>query len=77
MYPNTQISAVEAVEKFERQNIKVMEATPRKGKPGDKHSAGYDVVFKPLAAEHVMSAKRYADGKIVIVTIDGRRLEAR
>ena len=72
-----EITAAEAVKKFERQGIKIQVPTPREKKPGDLHAPGFNIAWEPLAAEHILAVRRYHDGKIVIVTIDGRRLEAR
>ena len=72
------IEAADAVKLFDKQSIEVQEAKPVQ-KVGDdgKVRPAFDTKMKPLAAKHVLSARQYDDGKITIVTIDGRRHEAR
>ncbi len=74
------IGATEAVEVFKKRKITVQTATPIKepakalsGKPGQRDT--FDVKYVPLRAEHIMAAKKYLDGRVSIVTIDGRRYE--
>lgn len=73
-----EIAPAAAVKAFARQQIKVQEVTATKTKSEDgKVRPGFATEMKPLAESHVLAARQYADGKIVIVTIDGRRHEAR
>ncbi|MGQ0545549.1 MAG: hypothetical protein ACT4P3_09490 [Betaproteobacteria bacterium] len=70
------IRAADAVKLF--RNVKVQIATPVtvKGEDG-KERPGFKTEDVALAAEHVLSARRYEDGRVAIVTIDGRKHEAR
>lgn len=71
------IAAAEALKAFGKQNIEVQEATPVKVKGDDgRERPGFKTQMKPLAEKHVLSAKRWDDGRVTITTIDGRRHEA-
>lgn len=73
-----EIEAAEALKAFGKQDIQVQEATAAgklKGEDG-KERPGFKTGMKPLAAKHVLAAKKYDDGRITIVTIDGQRHEA-
>jgi len=72
------IKAADAIKLFGKQDIQVQEAKPAKLKGEDgKERPGFKADMKPLAEKHILSAKEYDDGKVTIVTIDGRRHEAR
>lgn len=72
------IAAAEAVKSFKGASIEVQVATPAKKKGEDgKVRRVFDVAMKPLAAEHVLNACAYDDGRVAITTIDGKRHEAR
>lgn len=73
---NKEISKAHAVKKFAGRNVTVQEAHPRERNPGDPHQPGFRVEFVPLKEEHILSAVERADGAVVIVTIDGRRLRS-
>lgn len=72
------IAAAEAIKSFKSAAIEVQVATPVKKKGDDgKVRSAFDVKMKPLAAEHILNACSYDDGRVAITTIDGRRYEAR
>ena len=72
------IKAADAIKLFGKQDIQVQEAKPAKLKGDDgKERPGFKTEMKSLSEKHVLSAREYDDGKVVIVTIDGRRHEAR
>jgi hypothetical protein len=78
----TEIPAADVVKRFAKQDITVQTATPAKfkvkdadGKDTGKERDGFKVKDEALAAEHVLSAVK-GEGKVVIVTIDGRKYEA-
>lgn len=76
MAAGKEISAADAVKAFKSQSITVQTATPAKVKGADgKMRDGFKTNMTPLAEEHVLAA-RVADGRIVMVTIDGRKYEA-
>lgn len=74
------ITPAEAVKAFAKRNITIQTATPIKA-PGNTLSGAsrerdqYEVKYVPLKAEHILAAKRYFDGRVSIVTIDGRRFQ--
>lgn len=71
------IAAAEALKALGKNDIEVQEATPVKVKGEDgKERPGFKTAMKPLAEKHVISAKKWDDGKVTITTIDGRRHEA-
>lgn len=71
------IAAAEALKVFGKMDIQVQEAMPAKLKGEDgKERPGFKTQMKPLAEKHVLSAAKYDDGHVSIVTIDGRRHEA-
>jgi len=72
----TEISAAEALKAFKGKiEVQTAKAVNVKGENGKERDA-YDVKMAPLATEHVLSAKRYDDGRVTITTIDGRKHEA-
>ena len=78
----TEIPAAEAVKRFAKEDITVQTATPCKikvkdadGKDTGKERDGFKTKDEALAAEHILSAVK-GGGKVVIVTIDGRKHEA-
>jgi len=74
----TEIKASEALQAFKGGKIEVQTAKPVKVKGEDgKERDAYEVKLAPLAAEHILAASKYDDGRVVIVTIDGRKHEAR
>lgn len=72
------IAAADAVKAFKGQRISVQEARPVKvkGEDGVMRDA-FKTEDVALAAEHVLSAKLYEDGRLTITTIDGRRYEVK
>ena len=72
-----EISATEAIKAFAKSGIKVQEAkaVTLKGEDG-KERPGFKTDDVPLREAHILSAADYGD-RITIVTIDGRRHEAR
>ncbi len=69
--------AAEAIRLFRGQKIEVQTATPAKIKGEDGvERDGFKTEMKALAAEHVLSAKKWENGKVTITTIDGERYEA-
>lgn len=74
----TKISATEALKAFKGKSIEVQEARfVKKTDDAGKVREVADVKMAPLAEKHVLDAAQYDDGRVTIVTIDGRRHEAR
>jgi hypothetical protein len=72
------MKAADALKLFGKTDIQVQEAKPVKLKGDDgKERPGFKTEMKPLAEKHILSAKEHDDGRVTIVTIDGRRHEAR
>lgn len=76
--PYAEIPAAEAMKHFAGRDIKVQAAKLVPGVVKDHNGRErpgkvFDVKVVPLAEEHVIAAKRYANGKITIVTVDGQR----
>ncbi len=78
MAKKTEISAAEALKTFKGKAIEVQEAraVTLKGEDG-KERPGFKTEMKPISEKHVLAAASYDDGRVTIVTIDGRRHEAR
>lgn len=77
------MNAADAVKLFAKQNIKVQEATAvnvaikdADGNDTGKVRPAYETKMAALDEDHVISAKKYDDGRVTITTIDGRRFEA-
>lgn len=77
MAKRTEIGAVEALKSFKTKNIEVQEARFVKKIVDGKQREVAEPKAVPLAERHVIGAAQYDDGRVVIVTIDGRRHEAR
>lgn len=74
----TKISAAEALKAFKGKSVEVQEARPAKTKGDDgKERQGFETKMATLAEKHVLDAAQHDDGRVTIVTIDGRRHEAR
>ena len=72
-----EIRAAEAIKAFKGQKIEVQEARPVKVKGEDgKVREAFDTKVATLTEKHILSGKRYEDGRITITTIDGQKYEA-
>jgi hypothetical protein len=78
MAKRTEISAAEAFKAFKGRGVKVRtaKAVTVKGEDG-KERPGYETEEAALAESHIIGAAQYDDGRVTIVTLDGRRHEAR
>jgi hypothetical protein len=73
-----EISAADALALFAKQGIKVQTARAVKVKGDDgKQREAFKAEDADLAEEHILSAKKYDDGRVTITTIDGQKYEAR
>lgn len=77
----TEISAAEALKAFK---TKPFVQTAKPGKVKYKDDAGQErerdgplTKDVELAEAHIIGAAKYSDGRVVVVTIDGKRHEAR
>lgn len=72
----TEIDAADAIKALgavlKDATVQVAKSKKAKGEDG-KIREGFDVKNVPLAAEHVLSAKKWNDGRVSITTIDGQR----
>lgn len=68
------ISAAEALKLFRGQGIEVQTATQvmKKGEDGKERPA-FETKMESLSEKHVLSAKKWDDGRVTLVTIDGQR----
>lgn len=73
----TPINAADALKLFARAGIKVQEAKPVKKEVDGRVRTVMETKDVPLAEEHILGARRYANGLVTITTIDGQRHEAR
>ena len=72
------VAVAAALPFFKGQNIKVQTARTVKTQSADgKTRDGFKTEIEPLAERHVLSAKQWADERVTITTIDGRRHEAK
>lgn len=76
--PYSEIDVARALAAFSGQTISVQTArTVKKTGEDGRERQVFVTEDKPLAAEHVLSAKQWNDGKVTVTTIDGRRHEAK
>lgn len=75
-----EIDAAEAIKalgkKLDGVTVQVAKPLKKKGDDG-KVRETFEVKTAALQAAHVISAKKWADGKVSITTIDGRRYDDR
>jgi hypothetical protein len=72
------ISAADAIKAFRtKPDVQTATRTKVKDKATGKERPAFEVKDVPMAAEHIMAASKYDDGRVVVVTIDGKRHEAR
>ena len=72
-----ELAAAEALKHFKGRGIKVQTATPAKVRGDDgKVRESFKAGEADLAEAHVIGARKYDDGRVRIVTIDGKRHEA-
>jgi hypothetical protein len=78
MAKRTEISAAEAMKAFKGRSIKVQIAKPITAKAEDgKERVVLKAEEADLAERHIIGAAQYDDGRVTIVTLDGRRHEVR
>ena len=72
-----EIAAAEAIKAFGKQSITVQAARQVTVKGADDvERPGFKTTDEPLAVKHIIAAADYSD-RVTIVTLDGRRYEAR
>ncbi len=76
--PYVEIDPAAALRAFKGQSITVQtaKAVKKTGEDGKVREV-YATKDEPLAAELVLSAKQWANGRVTLTTIDGRRHEAK
>jgi hypothetical protein len=81
---NTKYSRMKAAEALKAlgnkvAGVKVQVATPTKviDEETGKEKTVFETKMQSLGAEHVLSAKKWANGTVTITTIDGRRTRRR
>lgn len=76
----TEISAADALKAFKTlPTVQTARAgkIPYKDDAGnEKERNGFVVKHLSMAAEHILGAAKYGDGRVVVVTIDGKRHSA-
>ncbi len=69
-----ELLAAEAVKAFKtRPSVQVARRVMKKDKDTNKDRPSFETKAEPLAAEHVIGAAKYDDGRVVVVTVDGKR----
>lgn len=71
-----QISAAEALKAFKGKRITVQVAKKVEKEVDGQKRKVFETSDVPLAEVHVTGAREYADGRVVVTTLDGQKHEA-
>ena len=72
------ISAADAIKAFRtKPDVQTATRVKVKDKATGKEKSVFETKMAQLSVEHILGAAKYDDGRVVVVTIDGNRHEAR